>query len=144
MTVEHGAGARLEIWTVALQAAAKYGLIGSGLSNFPMVFDQFPAYSSVPLGDSRGAHSVWLGTLVELGVIGLGLLLGGVVSQLRGARAAPSAEERHWAMLAIESACIGVLVAGAFLDILWRKSFWLPWIFLAQTSERHRVRREHR
>lgn len=134
LNLESGVASRLDIWRVGLQAAWKYGLIGAGLSNFPLAFNQFAGYSTVFRGYSRGSHNVWLGTLVELGVVGLGLLAGGIVSHLRRLGRGPDAHHHHWALSAVESACIGVLVSGTFLDILWRKSFWLPWILLVQVA----------
>jgi hypothetical protein len=33
-------------------------------------------------------------------------------------------------LLALEAACVGMLVSAFFGDRLWSKVFWLPWILL--------------
>jgi O-antigen ligase len=70
---------------------------------------------------------------VELGIVGLFFMMAAIISQLRSVRTwtRKFAEERDPHLLAVESACLGVLASGLFLDIVWTKAFWLPWILLA-------------
>lgn len=130
MPYEEASAGRLDIWRVGIQALREYGIVGAGLSNFPFAYDE---YAHGFLGYSRGAHNIYLGIWVELGIVGLFFMMSAIICQLLALstwrRALSARNTPH--LLAIECACYGVLVSGFFLDIVWRKSFWFPWILLA-------------
>ncbi len=132
-SASHGAG-RLDIWHVGLALLKRYGLMGAGLDNFPLGYQQFAGLASrFPYhGYMRGAHNTFLNMAVENGIVGFGLFVAGLISQLRVAqhsrvRLAPP-------LVSYEAACYGLLVAGFFLDLFWWKLFWLAWILLALAS----------
>lgn len=124
-----GAG-RLDIWLVGLAVLRHHGFVGAGLSNFPVAYDNYAGYASVFQGFGRGPHNIYLGMLVEVGVVGFLLFLAAARSQLREFRHS-SSPARKLALLPYQAACYGTLASGFFLDLLWRKPFWLCWILLA-------------
>jgi O-Antigen ligase len=77
---------RVELWRVAVQADHGHWLGGTGAGSFERVWDQSPRADAVV----RDAHSLYVETLSELGVVGLcllALLLGvPVVAALRARR----------------------------------------------------------
>jgi O-antigen ligase len=126
-----GAG-RTEIWRVGLHALERFGWFGAGLSNFPVAYDRY-AYTA-PGDPSRGAHSIFLGTWVELGVVGLVFLLAVLFSHLRSGRGMKGSVSEMAFPAAIEAACFGFLVIAVFSDALWSKAIWMPWILTVWAS----------
>jgi len=82
IAVSSGEG-RVDIWRVGLQALQRYWLIGAGLSNFPFAYNEYAGFAVTYQGYSRGSHNIFLGTWVELGIIGLALMLVALWLQLR-------------------------------------------------------------
>lgn len=118
-----GAG-RLDIWAVAGEAFVHNPLFGYGLSNFPNAYDEY-RYINPTQGMSRGAHNVFLGTVVELGAIGLFLLLSLLFLHYRLLQ-----KLMDDTALALKAALVATVVSALFLDVLWRKSFWLTFILI--------------
>jgi len=129
---------RLDIWLVGQQAALSAPVLGHGLDNFPAAYDQHVANTQMvrqDLGFGRASHSIYIGTLVELGSVGLAIFLFFLahhgVGLIRASRRADSAVggEGHLNSNHLYSACllslIAMLISGIPLDILWRKYFWL-------------------
>jgi O-antigen ligase len=125
------AGGRLDIWLVGLEIVKHHGLFGAGVGNFEIAYQQFAGFATVFRGFSRAPHSVYLQVAAELGVVGLVLLAGAVVSHLKRLRRAIGFVETPDSLLVgIEAACIALLAHGLVMNLLWRKSFWMAWIFL--------------
>jgi O-antigen ligase len=82
----HG-GDRPFYWHVAWQEAADAPLAGSGAGTFELLWLE---HRPAPV-DVRDAHSLYLETLAELGVVGLGLLALALAPPLAGFRDGPSA-----------------------------------------------------
>ena len=116
-----GSGRTL-IWGVGLDALPQYGIFGAGFANFPVVYNIFSHTTN-----ARGAHNEYLGTWVDLGVIGLVLFVVALVGHLRLGKWTGSATLRP-AAAAAQAACLGFLFIAFFSDVLWRKAFWIPWI----------------
>ncbi|MDE2321486.1 MAG: O-antigen ligase family protein [candidate division NC10 bacterium] len=133
MPYETASAGRIDIWRVGLRALLDYGIIGAGLSNFPFAYDEFAGHQYGFRGYSRGAHNIYLGIWVELGIVGFFFMMAAILSQLRSVRSwrRNSTDESNSYMLAVKCACFGLLVSGFFLDIVWRKGFWFVWILLA-------------
>jgi O-antigen ligase len=140
-----GAG-RLDIWEAGLRALGHYGVTGAGLENFGDAYTQYAGSATFFRGFGRAAHNIYLGTSVELGILGIVLLLAAIVSHLRSVQRLqrsmnhlPPAE-----LVALEAACWAMLTAGFFLDLLWRKVFWFSWILLVLTMNAWQRNRELR
>jgi O-antigen ligase len=128
---------RTGIWGVALQALGTYGLVGGGFRSFGEVYGL-----TVPLNPNqggRGAHNIYLGTWVELGIVGLVILLVAVTAPLWTAHRVRGSGARMIITHAAEAGCYGVLVAAFFSDVLWRKFFWLPYILLAWSVQEEKL-----
>ncbi|HJZ72627.1 MAG TPA: O-antigen ligase family protein [Vicinamibacterales bacterium] len=130
ITGEESTGAgRTEIWKVGLSLLQRVGWLGSGVDSFPTVY----SVHGVP-GHPTGAHNTLLSTSIELGVVGVVLLVLAVFSHLRMARASTSSMPGAAFAAAIEAACFGAVVTACFGDDLWTKTFWLPWILAVWSS----------
>lgn len=138
LALSTGGAGRTDIWTVGLTIYESEPLTGVGLANFPVAYtpaavrnSDVGAYSA----DNpayRAPHNIAIGTLAELGPIGL-LLLAGFL--------APLSLRRGWGPNGpIVQAIVASLVVNAFfLDIVNRKQFWL---FLAIACGLAVLRRE--
>lgn len=118
-----GAG-RTERWTVGLQSLEEFWAFGAGLGNFSEAYKQYAG----PWGLT--AHNVYLTAAVEMGILGLALLLAAIGSHLLAARAARNVGYEGVVLGALEAACVGALASAFFADIIWTKGFWLSWTLL--------------
>jgi putative inorganic carbon (HCO3(-)) transporter len=102
---------RLEIWSATPDIVAERPLLGAGQGNFPEVSTSF-ALSDVGGLAFDHAHNLFLNVAVELGIVGLGLLLLFLVLLFRAARRALA--ERSGPLypmaLAASASLVGVLV----------------------------------
>jgi len=130
--VASGGAGRLEIWTVGLASLKQFGLFGGGLDNFPYVYDLYASYAPKYEGMHRGSHNIYLCFAVELGIIGLCLMLAAIWSHFRPLQDFRANRSRPPAQLiGIEAGCWAMLTAAFFIDVVWRKAFWFDWILLA-------------
>jgi len=114
---------RLEIWEVTQVFPIKYWLVGAGISNFPEVFARYVSESSVGYslgGGGRGSHNTLLMLMVEVGVVGSALFVGFLYTTLRNIRQIPTGFRNI-----IVPSLVGIFVVSFFLDILYRKYFWI-------------------
>ena len=127
-----GAG-RLDIWLAGLTPLKTYWLAGAGFANFPVVYNAYAGSAPTFEGFNRGSHNIYLNVAVELGVVGIVLMIAALWHQLRGMAKLHSSLAGASSLLAIsfEAACWAVLANGFFGDIMWSKPFWVPWILLA-------------
>jgi len=119
---DRGAG-RFDIWAASLGLLPHYGIFGAGWNNFIVVYTNIAGDAPKFHGYTEGSHNIYLGMTIEVGIIGVVFLLSAFRSQLR--------EVRQRIAVPYEAACWAMLVMGITLDIIWRKSFWMPWILLA-------------
>jgi O-antigen ligase len=122
-----GAG-RTEIWKAGVEALEQVGIFGAGFSNYTEIYRFSDAYS--PGVWAKTAHNTFLGTWVELGIVGLVMMLAALASHLLAARAVRRMGLEGVLLSAVEAACFGMLASAFFGDRLWGKMFWLPWILL--------------
>lgn len=119
---DRGAG-RFDIWAASIDLVPRYGLLGAGWNNFIVAYTDIAGHASTFRGYTKGSHNIYVGMLIEVGIVGLTFLLLAFRSQLR--------EARTRLVVPYEAACWAMLVMGFTLDIVWRKSFWFAWILLA-------------
>jgi O-antigen ligase len=136
---DSGGAGRVPIWTAGLQALKHFWVQGAGVDGFPAAYTRYAGFSPNFMGFERAAHNLYLCTGVELGIVGLVLLLLAIRSQFRATRY--TAGEFDPFLVGSEAACWAVLVSAFFLDVLWRKYFWLSWILLTICTQ---VQRETR
>ncbi len=131
-THDRGAG-RFDIWMVGWAALKHYAVVGAGLGNFPVVYNDYAgAGEQLYMKQENNSHNIYLEVAVEQGLIGLTLLFITIRTQFRSTSAARKHLNVSPIMLvACEAGFCSVLIAGFFGDILWDKTFWLAWVFLA-------------
>ena len=120
IAVSSGGAGRADIWTVGATIYRSAPLLGVGYANFPVAYTQDAVRASDVNTTYQGAgpHSILIGTLVELGPIGLLLLALFLL---------PLVLRRGWGPDAatVQAALASLLVAALFLDIVAdRKQVW--------------------
>lgn len=140
-----GGAGRLYIWESGFNAFKHYALLGAGLNNFASVYTNYAGGGARFAGLGRDAHNIYLAIAVELGAIGIALLLLAIMAQLTAvSRLRENFDKVSCSRLAAcEAACWGMLTAGFFLNVIWRKSFWLCWIMLALAVKVYKYQSQH-
>lgn len=121
-----GGNGRWQYWSAAVEAAQTDWLKGIGPGTYQFWWNEHRDY----LGIIRDAHSLFIETLGELGIVGL-LLIGGfcaLILVLGSVRALRSAGERRGELAALTAAAL-VFVLAAGVDWLWELAV-LPVAFL--------------
>jgi hypothetical protein len=120
-----GGAGRIDIWSVGVNIFAAHPVAGVGYGNFPVAFTpeviratDVPGLDINVLFPGAGPHSIIIGTLAELGIVGIVLLLPFLGLALFG-----RAEHRSWAVA--QAIVLALLVQSLFLDLMNRKHFWL-------------------
>jgi O-antigen ligase len=123
---------RTSIWMIGAHAFMGNPVIGAGVGNFPDAYDQSLLHQYTPIFAywDRGAHNLILMVGVELGVIGLALLLWVMAGQARMLRGIGRGHELYDVRIGLEAALVGLLVASMFLDTLYWKYAWLTFTAL--------------
>jgi hypothetical protein len=121
-----GSGRTL-IWQVGLQALRGHWLVGTGVGSFPESYARvyLSAYQHSSQGWMRPAHNVLVGMSVELGIIGLGLLLTAWFKTFRSLRVIPRSSPNFAFRTACEAAILALAVQSLFIDPMWLKYIWL-------------------
>jgi O-antigen ligase len=122
-----GAG-RTRIWAAGIKALEHVGIFGAGLSNYEEIYQFSDAFS--PGVWEKGSHNTFLGAWVELGIIGLVLMLAALASHFLAARGLRRFGLDGVLVSAIEAGCVGIMAVSFFGERLWTKVFWVPWILL--------------
>ena len=144
-TFADGGAGRLDIWVVGLRALQHYAVLGAGLDCFPDAFREYVHTAPVFRGFARAPHNVYLGTWVELGIVGFLLLLSAIWGHLRfAAKARLIDADKSWRLqlISYEAACLGLLASGFFLDLLWEEYFWLTLMLLVMGVRTRQANRE--
>jgi hypothetical protein len=128
---------RTEIWKVGVEGLGQFGLFGAGLSNFPAV------YASLAGGGGAAAHNTFLMTWVELGAVGLILLITAMVGHLLREIPDTGPSQHRPLAAAIKAACLGFMMVALAGDIVWQKAFWMPWILVIWASRVRAARPIH-
>jgi len=132
-----GAG-RTAIWATSLRALSDFAVLGAGLNNFARVYEGYVG-SAVAY---KGAHNIYLLVLVELGIVGLGLMLIAITAHFRSAWRARGAGNDGIILIGAEAACVGIVTTAFFGDTLWTKPFWLAWTILIWSTS-NGLKRSH-
>src|SRR4029079_6885254 len=101
---------RAEMWHVAVREFADHPVVGTGAGTFESYWYEHRRAGTV---DTRDAHSLYLETLGELGVVGLVLLAGMLAVPFAGARA------RGRPLIAVALGVYATLLAHAGYDWDW-------------------------
>ncbi|MGH7707314.1 MAG: O-antigen ligase family protein [Vulcanimicrobiaceae bacterium] len=118
---------RTDIWATGLASVKSHLLLGSGFGSFPDVYNRglYAVYQSVFQGIGRPSHSIVVGTLVEVGLIGLLLVLAAWFMSFRQLRMIARSSSLHPMRVAFEATIIGLFFQSLFLDVYSIKYYWL-------------------
>lgn len=125
---------RQSIWSVGLEAFRHRWLDGYGLGNFVEVYDRFylRVYQVYPNGWSSPAHNVAVHYMVELGVVGLVLILALFFGQFLELRAIEYGSVLYDYRLMCEAGLVGVACSALFIDLFNAKWVWFALAMAAQ------------
>jgi len=124
--ISSGGTGRTDIWTIGLRLWTDHPAVGVGYGAFPsaLTLEAIRA-TAIPTPDTGfltppvASHSIIVGTLLELGVVGFGCVVAFLWSVARPHRSDVSLAEI--ARLAV----LTMIVQALFLDVLGRKQLWL-------------------
>jgi O-antigen ligase len=129
--VSNGDG-RLDVWRVGVASLHQYWLGGAGLGNFNQAFQQyFLSVPHAPIGWDRVAHSILVGTAVELGIPGFIIMMALWYAQFRDLAKVPAAAGWADLCLGLRAGVLGLFVNGFSLSLMWLKYPWLAFILIA-------------
>jgi O-antigen ligase len=133
-TLATGSG-RIGIWKVGIASLHRYWLFGAGFGNFNNAYRQY--FLSVPHPDellwNRIAHSIFIGSAVELGLVGLVLMIAFWFLQFRELARVKSSGFIGDISVALSSAVLGLFVTGSTLSLMGSKYTWLTFSLIALT-----------
>jgi O-antigen ligase len=128
---EDRASGRLDIWKVGLNAFLMNPILGYGLENYPIIFDEiYPNILTIrKLKYGRGSHNIFLQLGVELGLIGVFIFLVFLLYHIKNlvniVKATSNDYLNNNISLFLFLSIIGLLIGGLSLDVLYRKYFWI-------------------
>ena len=129
-----GSSGRTDIWRTAMQRCDQFCVAGSGYGTFPTVYQE--ALHTEP--SARGmdlpfvAHSIWIGALIETGIVGALLMILALLLVGRDLMRLPM-EVRGPPLAGF----VGVLVASTFLSTLGFKYFWMVLMYAGLATLAH-------
>jgi hypothetical protein len=117
-----GTSGRTGIWELAIESCPQYCPVGSGTGTFAYVHEERILVSPGAQGTKLRfqAHSIWFSAMIELGILGLGLILTAIYLLIREQLSIPAAH-RHGALAGL----VGLLFTSTFLSTFTFKYFWL-------------------
>lgn len=143
--ISTGGAGRTSIWRVGIMAFKQHWFIGAGYNNFADAYDRvFLETPHQMFGTAewhRAPHNLLVGTSVELGIIGLILMLAAWGGQFRMLSNIPFNDEEYPMRVAVEAAILGTFIAALFLDVMIFKYVWLTFMLAALVRNAHYVRR---
>jgi hypothetical protein len=124
--VSTGGAGRLRIWAVGWDALKRHWLLGAGVGNFVDAYQK----SFINVFQTRpdwvqASHNSFLTLAVELGILGLLLVVVACVAQWRTLRLIGKTDPMYDIRIALEGAMLGLFVAALFLELTTNKYTWL-------------------
>lgn len=126
------AGGRYSIWGIAFDAFKHRPWFGIGADQFRLAYTQSylaNAHGRLIAPWSQDSHSLIASNAVELGIIGLALVLAAWFFQFRIARMIPrSSPALFSARRAVEAGMLGLFVNSLSLDLMFYKYLWAAFL----------------
>ncbi len=114
--VSDGEPARPQLYTLVMNAIADRPWLGSGLGSFPQIFQIYRTEDIPPEFFTERAHSVYLETMLELGIPAALALFAGLGWLICRMGASVTADARHRTIPAVCSAAVVVLCVHSLVD----------------------------
>jgi O-antigen ligase len=121
------ASGRTFIWQTGLYSLRDHILFGTGVGSYADTYDRnfLHVYQASFQGWSRPSHSILVGGLTELGVVGLLLVLASWYVSFRQLKIIPKTSEWFGLRLAFESAIVALFAMSLSIDPTYIKYVWL-------------------
>jgi O-antigen ligase len=134
---------RTFIWATGLRTFKEHFLGGSGFGTYGAVYDKnfFGVYQQVFQGWTRPGHSLIVSSLVELGVIGLALILAAWFLTFRQMRDIRRGSSYYPIRIALEAALVGLFYEALTIDTLYIKYYWLAFALVLMVAAAARKER---
>lgn len=122
-------GGRAGIWRIGLAAFRAHWLAGDGTGNFRLAYGE--AYLKVAQSGpffhawAEDSHNLLVNTGVELGIVGVVLVLAAWILQFRTVARIPRESSFGYARSAIEAGTLGLFVVAMTVDLMWYKYLWV-------------------
>ena len=118
---------RTYIWAVGLHALKEHWLIGSGVGSFLETYDRnfLAVFQAKMQGWHRPSHDIIVGTWVEMGIVGLTLVLIAWFTTFRQLRVISPGSRFYPMRLALEASMVALFAQSLFIDPIWIKYIWL-------------------
>jgi O-antigen ligase len=117
---------------VAYRAFSDHPLLGVGIGNYPVHYLDYASHIGLDVrGEERGASSIVLETMAEMGVIGLGvmaltvLLAFAAIGSLRGQSDHEPRGSLWWCAVAVEAGLVAHLGSALVLPNAYPRGLWL-------------------
>jgi O-antigen ligase len=124
-----GGSNRVAIWHVAWSAFKHRPIFGQGFGNFHEIYDHYflTVFQPFTANWDRASHSLVVGTAVELGIVGVGLMLLAWFTNFKLVSGITKTSKFYDLRIAVEGGIIGMFVSALFVDIMLNK--WTWWAF---------------
>ncbi|MBD5635138.1 MAG: O-antigen ligase family protein, partial [Candidatus Eremiobacteraeota bacterium] len=121
------ASGRTFIWQTGLHSFGDHWLFGGGIGSYRDIYDRnlLDVYQAAFQGWSRPSHSILVGSLTELGVVGLVIVLAAWFVSFRQLRIISKSSEWYGLRLACESAILALFAMSLTIDPTYIKFVWL-------------------
>jgi O-antigen ligase len=128
-----GGSGRVEIWKVGLAALKDHWLIGGGFGNFPQLYNKYflTVFNQYYEHWSRAPHNIILQAWVEIGLIGLALMLWGWWATFKSMDHIPKGHALYDWRIAYEGGIGGTLFAAIFVGVMLYKFTWFSFTLTA-------------
>ena len=127
MIFSDGGSGRTSIWSVGLEAAKHRWFQGYGIGNFPTAYDMYyiGVHQLQPYGWNSPAHNIVLHYIVELGIVGLGMLVAFFYYEFRSLRGIKKDSDLYDYRLAMEASLLAIAFVALTIDLFTYKYAWL-------------------
>jgi O-antigen ligase len=131
--LDTGGSGRTSIWAVGLEAAKHNFFFGYGIGNFQNAYNLFylGVRQTYPYGFDSPAHNIVIHYVVELGVVGLGLLVWFFCAQFRSLKDIGKTSELYDDRVTMEAALIAIIGVSMTIDLFTYKYAWLVFSMIA-------------
>jgi hypothetical protein len=122
------AGGRYSIWSIAFDGFRRHWLAGIGTGQFKLAYEESylrAAHGLIIHPWMEDAHNIIASTSVELGIVGLALVLVAWYAQFRLGSNIPRTSRLFDARIAVQAGTLGLFVNAMTLDLLFYKYLWI-------------------